>query len=259
MDNYKIVFIGAGNLATQLASRCKKLGYNIAQIYSKTEESAKTLASICKAPYTTDLSSIISNADIYIYAVKDTALEATIQNTKTKKGIHIHTAGSMPLSIFKNNKDNFGAFYPFQTFSKNREVDFSKIPILIEANTEDNTVFLEEFGRNLSQQVLRCSSDQRKSVHLSGVFACNFVNHMYSIAEGLLQDANLPFEVLQTLIDETAAKTHTLSPKKAQTGPAVRYDTNVINKHLIMLNDNPNEKELYELISKNIHRTKNEK
>ena len=253
MEEFKIVLIGAGNLATQLAVACSKEKLDINQIYSRTKDSAKTLADLCNSEYTTDLVSIKKDADLYIYAVTDNALSEIIPLINTKHGLHVHTAGSIPITIFKDFQENYGSFYPFQTFSKQRSVDFRKIPILIEANNETNALFLENLGKKLSHQVIRCSSDQRKAVHLSGVFACNFTNHMYSIAEGILKKANVPFEILQALIDETATKTQQLSPKDAQTGPAVRYDTSIIDKHIEALKDMPAEQELYKAISKNIH------
>jgi len=253
MEKLKIVFIGAGNLATQVALAFHRQEQFVCQVYSRTEESAKSLATLCNAESTTDLSAIIDDADLYIYAIKDAALSEIIPQIKTRNGLHVHTAGSLPITSFKEYQDNYGVFYPFQTFSKQRPVDFIRIPILIEANTEANTLILENIGKNLSQQVIRCSSKQRKSVHLSGVFACNFTNHMYAIAAKILTDANMPFEVLQALIDETSAKTHQLAPLDAQTGPAIRYDRNIIDKHLEALKDMPNECNLYEAISKNIY------
>lgn len=253
MKNHKIVCIGAGNLATQLTLALKRNKQEIIQVYSRSKESAQTLAKHSNSDFTTDIHAIKDDADIYIYALKDSVLSEIIPLINTKQGIHIHTAGSIPITVFNGYQENYGVFYPFQTFSKSRPVDFTTIPILIEANTEINTLFLEEISKNLSQQPIRCSSEQRKAVHLSGVFACNFTNHMYAIASNILAEANMPFELLLPLIDETNAKIHELAPKDAQTGPAVRYDNNIIEKHLEALKDKPKEQKIYELISKNIH------
>lgn len=253
MKKLKIICIGAGNLASQLAQACQANGHEIYQIYSRTEKSANDLATICKTDFTTKIQEIKKDADIYFYALKDSILSEIIQQIDTKKGIHLHTAGSLTMSVFEGYQENYGVFYPFQTFSKTRAVDFEKIPILIEANNEINTCFLEEFAKNMSHHIIRCSAEQRKAVHLSGVFACNFTNHMYNIAANILAEVNMPFEVLLPLIDETSAKVHELSPTEAQTGPAVRYDNNIIERHLDALKELPAKKEIYELISKNIY------
>lgn len=256
MNKLKIICIGAGNLATQLVLACIQNNQEIYQIYSRSRESAEYLACLCATDFTTDIHAIKEDADIYIYAVKDSVLPEIISLINTNQGIHIHTAGSIPIEIFQGYQENYGVFYPFQTFSKSRQVNFATIPILIEANTESNTQFLEKFAKKLSQHQIRCSSEQRKAVHLSGVFACNFTNHMYAIASQLLAEANMPFDVILPLIDETTAKIHELAPKDAQTGPAIRYDNNIIDKHLEALKDMPKEQEIYKLISKNIHRNK---
>lgn len=254
MKKLKITFIGAGNVATQLALAFKKKGHLIQQIYSRSVLSAESLASKCGSTYTTNIAALQNDADVYIYAVKDNVLEDIIQAMPICDGLHIHTAGSMPMNLFENKQTNYGVFYPFQTFSKSREVNFEKLPLFIEANTEKNNDYLCEIAKNISDEVIFCSSEQRKALHLSGVFACNFVNHMYTIAEEILRQANIPFRLLYPLISETSLKINDLQPKEAQTGPAIRNDRKTIDKHLEALNNLPLEKEMYQLISKNIQR-----
>lgn len=140
-----------------------------------------------------------------------------------------------------------------QTFSKTREVDFSVIPFFLEANTSENAGKLQQLAEKLSGNVRFLSSDKRKCLHLAAVFACNFTNHIYALAVKLLQEQDIPANVLLPLIDETAAKIHTMPPKVAQTGPAIRYDENVINKHLAMLGDS-DMRSIYQLISQSIHK-----
>jgi predicted short-subunit dehydrogenase-like oxidoreductase (DUF2520 family) len=254
MKKLKITFIGAGNVATQLAFAFKKKGHQIQQIYSRSVLSAEALANKCNATYTTNIATLQNDADLYIYAVKDSVLQDLILAMPLCNGLHVHTAGSMPMQLFENKQSNYGVFYPFQTFSKNKEIDFEKLPLFIEANTEKNSDYLCEIGKNISEEVIFCSSEQRKALHLSGVFACNFTNHMYAIAEELLTQANIPFRLLYPLIAETCSKINNLQPKEAQTGPAVRNDIETIDKHLKALNNLPLEKEIYRLISKNIQR-----
>lgn len=140
-----------------------------------------------------------------------------------------------------------------QTFSKQREVNFEEVPFFVEANSQEDAELLKAIAGTLSEKVYEVTSEQRKSLHLAAVFTCNFTNHMYALAAELLDKYHLPFEVMLPLIDETARKVHELAPHDAQTGPAVRYDENVINHHLTMLEDTPKLQEIYKLISKSIH------
>ena len=249
-----IVFIGAGKLATQLAKALYKKDFPILQVYSRTTASAKTLAQKLHTPFTNTLEEINLNADIYIYAVKDDALATIINENPAKKGLHIHTAGSLPMSIFNDKVENFGVVYPLQTFSKERDVVFEKIPIFIEGNTHENTIILQELFSKISSKTQLANSEQRKRLHLSAVFVCNFVNHLYTIAEKLLSEAGLPFENLLPLIEETASKLNELTPYEAQTGPAVRFDKNIIENHIDTLKTMPNEQTIYKLLSESIFR-----
>lgn len=249
-----VVFIGAGNLATHLAKELAKYSFNILQVYSRTIEAAQELANKVNSTATNNIKDIKPNADIYIFSVKDTVLTELIGQIEINRdSLWLHTAGSMPISVFEGYTNNYGVFYPFQTFSKVRDLDFKKIPLFIEANNTNNLDLLETISNKLSSQVYCLSTQKRQYLHLTGVFACNFVNHMYTISEEILKKEDIPFNVLLPLIDETASKVHELRPKDAQTGPAVRYDENVINKHLSLIDD-PKMKEIYQIISENIHR-----
>lgn len=254
-----VIFIGAGNLATQTALALKEKNISILQIYSRTEESAKSLAEKCDCDFTTNIQEISDQADIYLYAVKDDALPDLIQNNPVRQGLHAHTAGSVAIDIFKDKKDNFGVFYPLQTFSKSKQVKFDNIPIFVEANSEENRATLKMLSECLSNNVVDCDSKQRQSLHLAAVFSCNFANHLYSIAADILKNNQLSFEYILPLIKETVDKLEVLTPEEAQTGPAVRYDTTVINKHLEALSEMPEEQHIYELLSKRIYEAKNKK
>lgn len=250
----KVVFIGAGRLATHLAIELSKHSFNILQIYNRTESSAIELAQQVSAKATSNIREVETDADIYIFSVKDSALPELLAEMPSNKGLWIHTAGSIPLNIFEGYSNRYGVFYPFQTFSKDRDLDFSIIPIFLEANNTDDLNILFDIAEQISNKVYSLSSEKRQYIHLTGVFACNFVNHMYSISHDILEKEGIPFNTVLPLIDETAAKVHSLSPKEAQTGPAIRYDENVINKHLELIED-PDLKEIYSLISKNIYKT----
>ena len=145
-----------------------------------------------------------------------------------------------------------GVFYPMQTFSRQRIVDFSDIPIFIEASTEADTTFLLDFARTINNKVYRLSSADRIYLHLAAVYCSNFVNHCYALSEEILRQHGLPFSVMLPLVDEVAAKVHQVSPHEAQTGPAIRHDYNVIRHHLSLLEDQPRLQEIYAIMSKSI-------
>lgn len=249
----KVVFIGAGNVATHLATELYKKSFDIIQVYSRTLESASVLAEQVHAVPTTDIASIINDADLYIFSVKDSVLDSIASQLPKNDGIWIHTAGSVPLDIFSKYAGSYGVIYPFQTFSKDRIIEWADIPVFVEACDKKNLNILHAIANQLSGKVSELSSKDRKYIHLTGVFACNFTNHMYALSELFLKKANLPFEVALPLIDETASKVHSLTPGEAQTGPAIRYDKNIIDKHMEMIEDEKI-KEIYKLISENIHR-----
>lgn len=256
IEDTSIVFIGAGNLATNLAKALYQKGFRIVQIYSRTEESATALAQAVEAESTTDLSTVVEDAQLYIVSLKDAPFVQLLPEIVAgkRKGLWVHTAGSIPMNVWEGQVERYGVFYPMQTFSKQREVDFRDIPIFVESHLAEDTHFLKEIAAALSERVYEATSEQRKSLHLAAVFTCNFTNHMYALAAELLKKYELPFEVMLPLIDETARKVHEVEPRAAQTGPAIRYDENVINGHLQMLADEPEMQELYRLISGSIHR-----
>lgn len=271
----KIVLIGAGNLATHLGKALHAAGHDMVQVFSRTMQSAETLASLLDAEPLTDIAQVRDDADVYIFSVKDSALLQLVAQLcrheadglgedgavnalrKAKKGEHervfLHTAGSMPLSVFKGMAQHYGVLYPMQTFSKQREVDFSIIPCFVEANDEFAQKQIEGMAREISGRVYQLSSEDRKYLHLSAVFACNFANHCYAISQELLEEHGIPFDVMLPLINETAAKVHEMKPKDAQTGPAVRYDENVIGKQSKLLENHPHFKKVYDSMSKSIH------
>lgn len=256
-SNMSIVFIGAGNLAVNLAKALYRKGFRITQVYSRTEHSARKLAEAVEADFTTRLDQVKPDASLYIVSLTDSAfVELLPEITAGKKNaLLVHTAGSLPMRLWEGHTERYGVIYPLQTFSKQHEVDFQNIPFFIEARHEEDTEFLKTLAGNLSTKVCEADSEQRSNLHLAAVFACNFVNHLYALAGELLKKHNLPFDALLPLIDETARKVHESAPQTVQTGPAVRYDNNIINKHLAVLADEPNIQEIYRLLSESIHQT----
>jgi predicted short-subunit dehydrogenase-like oxidoreductase (DUF2520 family) len=249
----KIVLVGAGNMATQLALALSNKGCEILQVYSRTIDSARLLAGRigeCTL-YTNSIAEIVTDADLYIFSLSDSALPDVINQMQPNGALWVHTAGSMPMDVFADKCARYGVLYPMQTVNKDRVVDWSDVPIFVEASNEDDTQYLVQLSQRLSNNVSRSNSQQRQSLHLAAVFACNFSNHMYAIAERLLNEQGLDFDVMKYLIRETEHKAESISPIDGQTGPAVRNDINVMDKHLALLGDSP-EGELYRLISKNI-------
>jgi len=252
----KIAIIGAGNLATQLAIVLTKKGIRIQQIYSRTLEAARKLAEKVNADFTNDLSALVPDADLYIIAVKDSAILEVLENISVEQTrLIVHTAGSVPMKILEGFSQNYGVFYPLQTFSKARKVDFSTIPVCIEANHPSNLIKLQELAEKLTSSVHQINSDERKTLHLAAVFVNNFANYFYTVGAEILQDKKLDFNLLKPLIFETAKKIEAMHPADAQTGPAKRNDQTVITDHLKMLHNKPELQKIYSFVTESIHQS----
>ena len=252
----KITIIGSGNVATILSKVFVNKGFSINQVFSKSKINAEILieklASNQQIKATDNIAEIDDTSDIYIVCVKDDAIATVVNQFLFKDKLIVHTSGSVDITVF-NGFNQFGVFYPLQTFSKDKDTDVANVPFCIEGNTNQTTQLLIDLAISISNKVYEINSEQRKTLHLAAVFACNFTNYMYSIAEEIATKNNINFEVLKPLIQETAKKIEFQSPKEAQTGPAKRKDQQTINKHLAMLENNPN-KELYQIITELIQK-----
>ena len=251
-----VVFVGAGRLATQFAQALRDKGNTIETVYSRTLPSAQQLTALVGGEATADLDALPLYADLYILAVKDSALPLLIpQLVRGREGRPMyHTSGSVPMSVFGQLRHH-GVIYPLQTFSKERRVDFARVPFFIEANNALSLHVARLTAEQVSTDVREMSSDDRRRLHLAAVFACNFANHCYELGAEVLERAGIGFDALLPLIEETAAKVQTMHPRQAQTGPAVRFDEGIISRHLTMLADEPRLRAVYELMSKSIHET----
>lgn len=238
--------IGAGNLATHLCRALQKSGHEIVQIYSRTQQSALLLANEVNVPYTTDLNTI-EDSDLAIIAINDDGIQDIEKYIKFPK---VHTSGTKPMSILRGPK--VGVFYPLQTFNKNIEVDFKSIPVCLESSDSDLMKTLEELARSISEKVVELNSEQRMYLHLAAVISCNFSNMLYQFSEEICQKEGIPFDILQPLILETANKITNSSPSRAQTGPAQRGDLETIQKHKILLKNDKEKGEIYQLLTKSI-------
>ena len=231
-----IIIIGKGNVATNLDHAFRKKGVACQMVSSRE--------GLDQLP----------QANVYIYAVKDEALASVVEQVKGhEKSLHLHTSGTMPITVFGADKPHAGIFYPFQTFSKARVIeDFSTIPVFFEARGIDDISAVYSLALTITSHIYEATQHDRERLHVAGVYACNFTNLMYTMASELLQNTHIPFSALLPLIDETAAKIHTLSPHAAQTGPARRGDENVMNHHLNLLNEE--QKTVYRLLSEAIRK-----
>ena len=251
----RIAILGFGNLGFNLCNFLNDNTYvSIVQIYNKSK--VKLNDRLKDIPFTTNLAEL-KEADIYIIAIPDDAIASFSERLPFKNKLVVHTSGGGAMDIL-SEKNRKGVFYPLQTFSKNRNADFNMVPICIEASKDSDLGLLRKLGEALSEKVVVITPEERKKLHLAAVFVNNFANHMYTIGNDILQNAELPFQLLQPLIIETAHKIEDLSPINAQTGPAKRKDKNTIEKHLHLLDKGPY-KELYQLLTESIQATHGKK
>jgi predicted short-subunit dehydrogenase-like oxidoreductase (DUF2520 family) len=253
-NSLQIVMIGAGNLSTHLSKRLQLSGHQIVQVYSRTLESATSLASKLQSKTTIDLSEIFPDADIYFICVSDKAVTEVLQKMNTQGKLIIHTSGSLDIDVLQPFSHRIGVFYPIQTFSKLKPVNFDKIPVCIEANSMEVKNLLIDLASQISGDVREINSLQRRYIHLAAVFASNFTNHLFALSNEILAKQGIEFNILHPLVIETVDKAIHYSPINVQTGPAIRNDENVMNKHLDMLSDSKELQKIYALLSENIYK-----
>lgn len=238
METTKINIIGRGNVATHLW---------------KAFQAVPDVYAVIINPHT--LEGLDKDADVTIISVSDNAINDVLSKLPPTSSIIAHTSGSTPIGILSGRQESTGVFYPFQTFSKDKELDYDTIPFFIEASDPQAEETLLNLASRISKKIYRADSKKRKAMHVAGVFACNFANHLWSIADDILRANGMNFEVLRPLLQETLRKTETMSPFDGQTGPAVRSDSKTINSHLEFLDEQNSEqdvKEIYKLLSASI-------
>lgn len=254
--NWKIVLIGAGNVGYHLGNRLYEKGLRIQQVFSRAKEKAEKLASEVNAQAITELSNITLDADLYILAVHDSAIAEVAAQLPVLDKLVVHTSGATPSAILYPHFQRFGIFYPLQTFSISKEVDFEQIPICVHANHDADLQDLENLARQISPKVYRIDDEQRAILHVAAVFVNNFTNYLFQIGYDILEKENLPFDLLRPLIRETAAKVQVHPPAEMQTGPAIRGDQATIGKHLQYLEKFPEYKSLYKLLTTSLEKIK---
>ena len=248
----KVSIIGSGNVAQHLIVALQNSIINgaeieLVQVHTRQKSTVSHLLDFNKI---TDDWSTLAEADLYIIAVSDDAISNVSEQIPYKNKLVVHTSGGISLEALAPNNRK-GVFYPLQTFSKNKVVNFKTIPICIESQNASDFQLLQKVAQSISDSVFAINSEQRKALHVAAVFVSNFSNHMYKIGNDICIENNLPFEILSPLIQETAEKITQLSPNEAQTGPAIRNDKETINAHLTLLSDE-NQKNIYTILTQSI-------
>lgn len=248
----KVIIIGSGNVAQHLIvafqkSQAAGTDIELVQVYSRKK--GPLLHLLDSESIVNDFSGIL-DADLYIIAVSDDAIAKVSDQLPFKNSLVVHTSGSVALDCL-NNDNRKGVFYPLQTFTKNKEVDFKNIPICLESENSPDFRLLEKVAKSISEKVFAINSEQRKALHVAAVFVNNFTNHLYHIGNEICMEHQVPFDILKPLILETAQKIMTLSPEEAQTGPAIRKDKKTIEMHQAFLS-NENQSNIYKTLTQSI-------
>ena len=229
----QIVLIGSGNVAFHLAKAFTEAQIPISQIFGRNTTELQKISEQFSIPFSTET---LADADLYIISVSDSSITEVSSLIKNKNALVAHTSGSVSREALSGNYRK-SVFYPLQTFSKSKNLDYSKIPFFIDAENENDEEILKNLASKISKNVMLANDEKRKYIHLTAVFACNFVNHLYARAKEISDSQGIPFDYFLPLIDETTQKIHELEPKLAQTGPAIRNDEKVLKLHESLLTD----------------------
>jgi predicted short-subunit dehydrogenase-like oxidoreductase (DUF2520 family) len=252
-----VTIVGAGNVGWHMARALYQAGITIDHVVSRTKRHAEELAAVVSAVPMTNVSGIERSPDMFLLCVNDDTLVNVVEEYFGFDVLVVHTSGSSGREIFQNRKGKFGVFYPLQTFTRNIEMTYGTIPFFVEGTSKEVVDQLKKLAELISGIVFEADSERRQMLHMAAVFACNFSNHLAAIADELLTATGLNFELLLPLIEETNRKLRSMDPVSAQTGPAVRNDRKIVEKHLRSLEGMPEEQELYRLLTKNIIRYRN--
>jgi len=244
----KISIIGSGNVAQHLIEAFAKSNLiEIIQVFSRTQ---KQISPVLDSNKITNDWNALADADLYIIAVSDDAIASVSSQLPFENRLVVHTSGSAPLTML-DDKNRKGVFYPLQTFTKGKNIDFKTIPFCLETQFENDYEILEKVAQSISDSTYKIDSHQRKALHVAAVFVNNFTNYLYQLGNDICQENHVPFEILKPLILETAEKLLTLTPKEAQTGPAKRNDISTIEAHESFLS-NENQSTIYKILTQSI-------
>ena len=248
-----IVILGSGNVASHFVRAMCRSDIKIRQIYSRNSKTAAELCKFAKCEYVTKIDEIFPDADFYFFIMNDEAnAHIAEQISINSSSIVVHTAGSQSMHIFKGLTNNFGVFYPFQTFTKGVETDFTKIPICVEASNPETYLSLDRLAQKLGCKTYNIDESKREVLHLSGVFASNFMNHCVNIAEDILSDNNIDTNIIKPLLEQSHYKIINHGAEASQTGPALRNDNHTIEKHLKLIEKNAQYSAIYRVLTDRI-------
>lgn len=255
----RFALIGSGNVATHLSLSLSRGGMICTGVFSRTLSHASILAkkldTVAYETLTRFSEAITAEkTEILIISVSDDAISEIASSLPPTFPIPVvHTSGSTSLDALREMTHR-GVFYPMQTFSIEREVDFSRVPVFVEYSTRETKDTLMGLVAALGvREVRTITSEERLRLHLAAVFGCNFVNHLYALTTECLRGTNIPFTALTPLLEETLTKALSHDPRSVQTGPAIRHDEKTITKHLALLqDDSPKLAEVYRFLTHSI-------
>lgn len=252
----RISLIGSGKVAWQLAQALENAGHTIEEVWSRDRENAARLVDhLYAAEVHSSLDFSHSRAEVFILSVADAAAGEVVEKLMLPAdALLLHTSGALPMEVLAPAANRYGVFYPLQTFSKGRMLDFSQVPFCLEASDKKSLKHLKQLGASLNSRLYELDGPKRRVLHVAAVFACNFTNHLLHISEEILEGQQIERELLHPLIAETVQKSMEIGPARAQTGPAVREDRPVLEAHLQLLEQHPQWAELYSLLSQDIIR-----
>ncbi|QHJ07725.1 Rossmann-like and DUF2520 domain-containing protein [Hymenobacter busanensis] len=245
----RIALLGAGRVAAQLAPALRQAGHHVTAVWSRTAASAQPLAAAVGAVALSGPAPAwpLPSADLFLLCLPDDAAPAVLATLPLPAGALVaHTSGALPLAVFDARPDiRGGVFYPLQTFSPGRTIDWATVPLCLEATNAADLAVLTGLAHTLSGKVVNVASGQRRELHVAAVFASNFTNHLLGIADALLAEAGLPADMLAPLVRETVDKALQNPPFAVQTGPAVRRDASTLAAHQRLLAAHPGWQALY--------------
>ena len=243
----KIVIIGSGNVAYHLAKAFQENKIPVSQLFGRNENDLKFISEQLQVPFS---ATQLQDANLYLICVSDGSISEVSKLITKENCLVAHTSGSLPKEILEGNFRK-ASFYPLQTFSKSKDLDYKEVPFFLESDDENDLELLKNLALNISEKVMISTYEKRKYIHLTAVFACNFVNHLFARAKEISDSQEIPFDYFLPLIKETTAKIEILEPKLAQTGPAIRNDERVLKAHEELITDEEQLK-IYKIMNESI-------
>ncbi len=239
--------MGSGNVAYHLAKAFQENKIPVSQLFGRNENDLKFISEQLQIPFSTTQ---LTNADLYLICVSDGSISEVSKLITKENCLVAHTSGSLPKEILEGSFRK-ASFYPLQTFSKSKDLDYKEVPFFVESDDENDLELLKNLALNISKKVMVSTYEKRKYIHLTAVFACNFVNHLFARAKEISDSQEIPFDYFLPLIKETTAKIEILEPKLAQTGPAIRNDKRVLKAHEDLITDEEQLK-IYKIMNESI-------